>query len=103
MGFFDMPAGYNDADMEMAALEDLGNRAAKRYRGLTPEQRAALDAGETFAATCYFGPKDARESYPVLVRASDRDEVGPIMAYSTDDGKTWHARAKDARLAGSPA
>ena len=34
-GFFDVPAGYSDADLEMARMEDLGTRYARRFRGFS--------------------------------------------------------------------
>lgn len=100
MSFFDMPAGYNDADMEMVALEDAGNRFARRYKGLTREQVESLAAGRVEAARAYYGPKGDRTSYDVLIRATDADEIGPCgFEYSTDLAATWHDSPKAARLA----
>jgi hypothetical protein len=101
-GFFDVPAGYSDADLEMAELEDLGRRAAKRYRGFSDSDRAALEAGATITAERWFGPADDRRSYLAMVRMVDEDEVGPILDYSLD-GREWHPTARAARLAFSAA
>jgi hypothetical protein len=101
-GFFDMPAGYSDADLEMAELEELGRRAAKRYRGFSDADRRALEAGATVTAERWFGPADDRRSYLALVRMVDSDEVGPILDYSLD-GRQWFDTARAARLAFSSA
>ncbi len=92
--FFDMPAGYSDADLEMSALEAEGNRRYRLLRWATPEQRATLEAGgtvDTFATI-----KATRERYPITVRL---EPVDFVLDYSVDQGATWHDRAKDARLA----
>lgn len=61
MGYFDAPAGMNDADLEMAHLEELGNRsAALKKRGICThgyfqvmEDKTAecLDCGKTFPSS----------------------------------------------------
>jgi len=99
-GFFDVPAGYGDADMEMAELTERGNRYARRYRGFTEEQVQDLADGKVTGAVRWHGPKDARQSYAVLVRATDADEIGPCsFEFSVDLAATWHPTAKAARLA----
>jgi hypothetical protein len=102
-GFFDMPAGFNDADMEMASLESAGARHAKRYRGFTEADVKALDRGDIVTVTRWFGPKDDRQSYEAQVRALDTDEIGPCDFRFSVDGSSWHESAKDARLAQTPA
>lgn len=95
--YFDMPAGYNDADLEMAALEDAGRRAARRYRGFDLEQRAELAAGRT--VTVARIAKDTGARYLVMARARDTDELGPCDFTYSINGLEWHASAKAARLA----
>jgi hypothetical protein len=96
MGFFDTPAGYNDADLEMAELERRGRVAWKRTRAFTAEQLAELRAGRTVSSDRVA--RDTKTPYTVLVRTVDEDEYGPIFDYSVD-GATWHPNAKAARTA----
>jgi hypothetical protein len=100
--FFDVPAGYSDADLEMAELEELGRRAAKRYRGFTEGDRRALQDGATLSVERFYGPAEDRRSYLVLVRSVDVDEVGPILGFSLD-GREWSDSARAARLTYSAA
>jgi hypothetical protein len=60
--FFDMPAGFNDADLEMAELTAIGNRSARlRAKGIcthgwtqgyTPTHRQDLKPGEVQCLDC---------------------------------------------------
>lgn len=97
-GFFDMPAGYSDADLETAALTDAGNRWWRRMRRFTDEQRETLRAiGATVEVKCVS--RETGERYVALARTVDEDDAGPIIRYSVDDGATWHTTAKGARAA----
>jgi hypothetical protein len=101
-GFFDMPSGYSDADLEMADLEDRGRRASKRYRGFGRDwfdTRDRLANGET--VTTNRRNPDTGEPYAALARMVDEDEVGPIVEYSVDDGASWHTSCAAARKAGA--
>lgn len=97
MSFFDEPAGYRDADLEMAAMEERGNRHARRFRGFTIEQIEDIKDGHVLHQTRRFGPDGATTAYEVLVRSRDEDEVGPCLEYSVGDG--WYPTAKQAREA----
>jgi len=88
--FFDMPSGYNDADMEMASLVEQGNLHAKRIRRYGEEGYAKLQAGETISHPCTA--KDTGERYSVLVRF---DEDGYLI-YSVD-GERWFNSSFEAR------
>lgn len=90
---------YNDADLEMAELEDAGNRFARRFRGYTGEQIADLNAGATVRTTRVV--KSSGERYEVLVKAEDGDEIGACDFRYSLDGSEWFTTAKAARLAAS--
>lgn len=89
--FFDMPAGYSDADMEMSALVEAGNRHARRVRRFGETNLRALEAGETITRPCRS--KETGESYTVAVKFDDGD-----ILYSVD-GRTWHDSAREAHTA----
>ena len=101
-GFFDVPAGYRDADLEMAELEDRGRRAKARYRVFGyPWDTTRVDrlrAGET-VETVALTVKDTGETFVALARPVDEDDVGPICEWSIDNGASWHASRKAARAA----
>lgn len=97
-GYFDMPAGYSDADMETAALTDAGNRWWKRMRRFTEEQRETLrTVGATVEVRCK--DRETGERYVALARTVDEDDVGPIVRFSVDNGGSWHTTARGARTA----
>lgn len=88
--FFDMPAGYNDADMEMAALVEAGNRHAARARRFGEDNYRRMQDGETIARQCQR--KDCGTKYTALVKL---DEDGyPI--YTCDDWQTIGSTAAKA-------
>ena len=100
-GFFDMPAGYSDADVEMADLEDAGRRWQQRYgrRGLTFEDVQRMRDGAMVTVSCKR--KDTGERYDALMIPTDTDDLGPCdFRYSCDDGASWHETARAARAAG---
>lgn len=97
--FFDVPAGYRDADLDMAELEARGTRYARRFRGFTIEQIEDVKDGHVLHQTRRHGPDGAQVAYEVLVRSTDADEVGPCLEYSVGDG--WYPTAKQAREAQS--
>lgn len=90
-GFFDVPAGYSDADIEMAELTALGNRHARRVRRFGENGLESLRAGETISQVCRV--KATGETYTASVRMVDDD-----ILYSVD-GDTWHNSAREAREA----
>lgn len=87
--FFDMPAGYTDADMEMASLEEAGNRHARRVRKFGRSGYALLRTGGTLERACVN--KETGEAYTATVRL----DVDGIPEY-TVDGRMWHATARAA-------
>jgi len=91
--FFDMPAGYTEADIDMAALEAAGNRLAKRRRRFGAEGWATLESGGTIEQPCKS--KESGELYSATVRL-DSDGIPEY----TVDGHSWHSTARAAYAAG---
>jgi hypothetical protein len=89
--FFDMPAGYSDADMDMARLEELGNQHARRVRKYGEQGYAAMQAGDTITQPCRS--KATGEDYTAYVRLEDNEVLYTV------DGREWFGTAREAHAA----
>ena len=87
--FFDMPAGYSDADLEMSDLEDRGRRRERRIKAFRGDELERLEAGET--VTCERRNPETGTPYQVLARVVDEDEAGSIFDYSIDGANWYHS------------
>lgn len=97
MGFFDMPAGCGDADLEMAELERRGTIAHRRTKSFNAEELERLRSGE-LVETRRFN-RDEQSWYYPLAKTVDEDECGMIVEYSMDGCASWHPTAAAARRA----
>ncbi len=88
--FFDMPAGYRDADLEMASLEAAGNRWAKLIRLYGEDKARKLRDGETIEAPCRS--KSTGETYTVFVCM----DSGWNRDYSLTGSAPWFGSAAEA-------
>ena len=91
---FYTPAGYREADLEMAALEAEGTRRYRLLKWATPEQKNALEAGGIVNRDAVN--KETGEPYVALARL---DTDAYTLSYSVDDGATWHRLMSEARKA----
>lgn len=91
--FFDVPAGYTDADIEMAELTERGNQYARLVRlAGSPSNVESLRNG-LLVVVRRVSPEGP---YAVFMRLTDPDTDSGIE-YSFD-AETWHPTAKTARL-----
>jgi len=99
VSFFDVLAGFRDADLEMADLEERGRRFARLFRAFSREQRDGMLAGEVATITAY-AERDPARPYAVAARVDGETWDGlPVIVWSVDEGSTWHESASDARKA----